>query len=377
MFRSKSSFTAFLFASTQDRGVPAIRPVAKSMEKFRDDAHRDGSSARFIQRRWCSIRRLYLATLLLASSLPFGVVVHADDTASSLLHDTTLSALPLDLSVRHEIEQSLQGHDFARAEERLLTAAAKHPDVPLLYSYLGRVFFVDHKYLNTAIAMKKAEALQPLDEGDRFTLAMAYVILGRPDWARPELEKLAQIHPQNPLYLYWQGRLDYDGQDLLGAVNKFQKVIALDADFMKAYDNLGLCFEGLGKYDEALLQYRHAVQLNREHNPKSAWPSLDLGALLVKLDRLDEAQPFLRESLRFDPDFAQAHYQLGVLLEKHNETSLAVTELNRAAALDRSDPQPHYVLARVYRRAGNQEQAKQELQIFHNLNKKASPARLE
>jgi tetratricopeptide (TPR) repeat protein len=303
--------------------------------------------------------------------------LHADDTASALLRDARLSALPLDLSARHEIEESLQANDLARAEGLLLTAASKHPEAPLLYCYLSRVFFADHKYLNTAIALKKAEALQPLEERDMFTLAMAYVTLRRPDWARPELEKLAQINPQNPLYLYWQGRLDYDGQDLLAAVDKFQKVIVLDAAFMKAYDNLGLCLEGLGKYDEALPQYRHAVQLNREHNLKSAWPSLDLGALLVKLDRLDEAQAFLRESLHFDPDFAQAHYQLGVLLEKHNETSLAVMELNRAAALDQSDPQPHYVLARVYRRTGNQEQSRQELQTFETLHKKASPASLE
>ena len=68
----------------------------------------------------------------------------------------------------------------------LLSAAGKHPDAPLLYSFLGRVFFLDHNYLNTVIAMKKAEALQPLEEKDRFTLAMAYVILHRPDWVRPD-----------------------------------------------------------------------------------------------------------------------------------------------------------------------------------------------
>ena len=169
-----------------------------------------------------------------------------------MLTDGTLNALPLEPGARHEIELSLKSHDYAGAEAALLRAANQHPNDPLLYSYLGRLFFIDHKYLNTAIAMKKAEALQPLNEKDRFTLAMAYVVIGHPDWARPELEKLAQVSPRNPLYLYWQGRLDYDGQDLLRPSIKFQKVIALDAGFMKAYDNLGLCFEGMGKYEEAI-----------------------------------------------------------------------------------------------------------------------------
>jgi tetratricopeptide (TPR) repeat protein len=76
--------------------------------------------------------------------------------------------------------------------------------------------------------------LQPLEERDRFTLAMAYISLERPAWARPELEKLAEVSPRNPLYPYWQGRLEYDGQNVPAAVAKFEKVIAVDPEFMKA-----------------------------------------------------------------------------------------------------------------------------------------------
>ena len=315
--------------------------------------------------------------LLALCLLPDSVPLHAEDASSALLTDVALNALPLEPPARHEIELSLRRHDYAGAEGTLLGAANQHPNEPQLYSYLGRLFFVDHKYLNTAIALKKAEALQPLDEKDRFTLAMSYVVIGHPDWARPELEKLVQISPRNPLYPYWQGRLNYDRQNLVAAIDRFQKVISLDADFMKAYDNLGLCFEGVGKYEEAIAQYRHAVELNREHNLNSAWPSLDLGALLIKLDRLDEAQPLLRESLRFNPNFAEAHLQLGVLMEKHNEVTQAVEELNRAAALDEVDPQAHYVLARVYKRAGNEEQSTRELEIFQSLKSKESQPRSE
>ena len=319
------------------------------------------------------IAMLLLTLFLLLVSIP----LHAADTSFASLTDVTLNTLPLEPAARHKIELSLKRHDYAGAEGTLLNAANEHPNQPLLYSYLGRLFFIDHKYLNTAIAMKKAEALQPLDEKDRFTLAMAYILIGHYDWARPELENLVRVSPRNPLYPYWQGRLNYDRQDLVAAIDQFQKAIALDPGFMKAYDNLGLCFEGTGKYEEAIEQYRHAVELNREHNLNSAWPSLDLGALLVKLDRLDEARPFLRESLKFDPNFSQAHFQLGVLMEKHNETTPAIEELNRAAVLDEADPQPHYVLARVYRRAGNEEQSRRELQTFQSIQSKVSSPRSE
>lgn len=67
---------------------------------------------------------------------------------------------------------------------------------------------------------------------------------------------------------------------------------------------------------------------------RSAWPSLNLGTLLVKVNRLQEAEPLVRESLQFDPNFAEAHYQLGVLLEKQDKPGRAVEELKQAAVLD-------------------------------------------
>jgi hypothetical protein len=53
------------------------------------------------------------------------------------------------------------------------------------------VFFLDGKYLNVAIALKKAEKVSPLDDQSRFQLAMSYVILNHAGWARPELREVA------------------------------------------------------------------------------------------------------------------------------------------------------------------------------------------
>lgn len=324
-----------------------------------------------IPSRTCAVLCLLLLT---AFCLTPTVAVQGQDSIPVLPLDGTLDALALDPSERQPIESALKSHDYPSAESALLQSATKHPEVPLIYNYLGRIFFVDGKYLNAAIALKKAEVKQPLSEKDRFTLAMAYVAVDHPDWARPELEKLTQVDPRNPLYPYWQGRLDYDKQSFSQAVTWFEKAIALDSDFMKAYDNLGLCLESLGKFDEAIQQYQHAIRLNREHNTHSAWPSLNLGTLLVKLNRLEEAEPLFKESVQYDPNFAQAHYQFGVLLGKQNKTAPAVEELQRAATLDPAYSQPHYALARVYRQAGEIEQAKRELEIFARLKDKAAPA---
>ena len=212
------------------------------------------------------------------------------------------------------------------------------------------------------MALKKAEKLAPLDERSRFTLAMSYVAMGQRSWARPELAKLAASAPRDPRYVYWTARLDYDDGRYADAARGFERAIELDGTFMKAHDNLGLCYDALGRFDEALASYGEAVRLNRSQASPSPWPPLNMGLLFYRLDRRDEAEPLLRESMRLDPRFPQAHYQLGVLLERKGSEEEAARELLEAARLDPAYPEPQYALARIYRRRGELEKADRALE---------------
>jgi tetratricopeptide (TPR) repeat protein len=285
-----------------------------------------------------------------------------------------LDAAGLAVNRRALIAQALAGGAYEQAQVMLVEEAARNPRSPELLRLLGGVFFVRREFLGSAIAFKKAEALAPLDERSRFTLAMSYVVLGRRDWARPELKKLSQSAPRNPLYLYWTARLDYDDGKYAVAADGLRQAIALDPRFVKAHDNLGLCYDALGRYDEAIRSYQEAVRLNREVAARSPWPPLNLGLLLSRLDRLDEAEPLFRESVRVDPRFPQGHYQLGTALEKKGRAEEAVKELEEAARLDASYAEPQYALARLYRRSGNPEKADRALQRFLALKKEKGQA---
>ncbi len=211
-----------------------------------------------------------------------------------------------------DIERALQSRDWPRAEEALAAAIEHTPKAVDLLKLLGRVFLIDRKPLNAAVALKKAEAIEPLDPGSRFTLALAYISLKRGDWARPELERLAAGDPGNTTYQYWLGRLDYDAGQYAAAIQRYERVIAKDPSFVRAYDNLGLSYEALNQTDQAVTQYRKAVELNRRAKAPDGWPALNLGKLLRTRGDVDEAETLFRESLRYNPGFAQAHYQLGV-----------------------------------------------------------------
>lgn len=270
---------------------------------------------------------------------------------------------------RARIAEALRTGAYDRAEALLLEAAEAQPRSAEVLRQLGGVFLARGRPLNAAVALKKAEALEPLDESSRFTLVMSYVALGRRGWARPELARLVEAAPANPLYPYWVARLDYDDGQYATAVTGLRRALELDPGFMRAHDNLGLCYEALGRFDEAVRSWEEAIRLNDGQKTKSPWPSLNLGLMLTRLDRLDEAEARFREALRCDSRFAQAHYQLGITLEKKGRAGEAVVELEEAARLDPVYAEPQYALARLYRRAGEAQKADQALRRFQEIKK--------
>lgn len=283
--------------------------------------------------------------------------------------EATEPASEIDRERRLRIAEALRAGAYDRAEALLLEIVEAEPRSPEALRLLGGVFFVQGRHLNAAIAFKKAEAIAPLDERSRFTLAMSYVTLGRRDWARPELEKLAEAHPRNALYPYWTARLDYDDGHYATAIDGLNRAVGLDPTLMRAHDNLGLCYDRLGRFDEAVGSFEEANRLNRGTPTPSAWPPLNYGVLLVGLGRYDEAEPLLRESLKANPRFPQAHYRLGVVLEKKGRAAEAVLELEEASRLDPDFAEPQYALSRLHRRQGDREKADRALERFREIKK--------
>ena len=300
-------------------------------------------------------------------TLPLG-----DSAAPNL--SSEIGGLELEPARRLDLENAVEVRDYKRAEAILVEEAKREPQSPRTAKALalaGGIFFLDGQYLNSAIAWKKADAITPLDDRSRFTLAMAYIKLNRRDWARPELEKLAAAQPQNTLYAYWLARLDYDGQNYTAAIARLNSVVARDPQTMRGYDLLGLCYDYLGQFDKAIESYDRAVALNRLQSRPSPWPHVDLAVSLVSTNRLSEADTHLRQALTYDARLPQAHYQLGRVLEMRGDLPGAIAELNQAATFEPAYPEPHLLLGRIYHRLNQQEKAKAEVALFQRLKSAA------
>jgi Flp pilus assembly protein TadD len=198
---------------------------------------------------------------------------------------------------------------------------------------------------------------------------MAYIRLQRQTWAAPELERLTKEHPNNALYWYWLGRVDYDANKYDQAVLKFNQAIALDPTMMRAYDNLGLCYDHLSNTEAARNSFRRAIELNRKQARPSPWPLVNLAVLLVSQNEMEEAEKLLREALQYDAKMASAYYNLGQILEKQGKATEAIMALHQAIEIDPNYPEPHYSLSRIYQKQGEKEKAQQALANFQRLKK--------
>jgi tetratricopeptide (TPR) repeat protein len=268
-----------------------------------------------------------------------------------------------------EVQKALASKNYERAEQLLADAIARQPASQSLLTQIAGVFMLDRKPLNAAIALKKAEALGPLNHPTRLQLALAYIAMRRGDWARPELERVATDDPANVVPLYWLARLDYDAGQYASAVDRLQRVVAREPALVRGHDNLALCYEALNQPEEAIRHYREAIRLNRAATKAaSPWPLLNLGILLRTRSELDEADGLFREALAIDRRFAPGHYQLGVVLEERGRLDDAVGSLRQAISLDPSYAEAYYALSRIYRRRGETAEADTAMNEFKRLH---------
>lgn len=88
--------------------------------------------------------------------------------------------------------------------------------------------------------------------------------------------------------------------DFAGAVSAFEQLLKQGADSAQLRNNLGIAYFQLGRYDDALKQFRHVLAGNPDFVPADLFS----GLALLKLQRPKEAAVLLRKAEAAQPDNA-------------------------------------------------------------------------
>ncbi len=203
-------------------------------------------------------------------------------------------------------------------------------------------------------------------------VALDYVVLGDYVDADKWLTHSLQTNPRDPDAWYWLGRTKYNENRFDEAAQSFAQFLKFDPKNVKAEDNLGLAYAGLGQTDKAMAAYQNAIAWQSEAAAKEPGPYLDLGALLLEQNRPQEAVPYLLQAVAISPKESRHHEELGQAYFRLDLLQKAQTELETAVSLSPQNSRLHYLLGRVYRKEGLLAKADAEFNRSESL--KAAPA---
>ena len=163
----------------------------------------------------------------------------------------------------------------------------------------------------SAAVISEAERIRQANLGDMVTAAhlrMVTALKSQGDFASIR-NVLAEALKHNALNIEAQ-RLMGDVQMQLGrsadAIGYYTEALRIDENDPLSHRGLAIALHVGGRTQEAILHYRAA--LSRRPSDFELWNGL--GGALAQIGELDEAAKMLQESLRLNPDFAQARANL-------------------------------------------------------------------
>ena len=154
------------------------------------------------------------------------------------------------------------------------------------------------------------------------------------------------------------------GGDTARAADAYRKALELNPDNAEAHSNLGLILLRQHRRDEALAHFLKAL----EHRPDDARCHRNVGDVLVRQGKRQEAMARYREALRIDPAYTEVRINLGLLLLMTHRHDEARAEFAEAVRHEPDSPHTHYHLARALKRQERLREAVPEYQRVLELD---------
>jgi tetratricopeptide (TPR) repeat protein len=127
---------------------------------------------------------------------------------------------------------------------------------------------------------------------------------------------------------------DADPAQWEDAVGAYRRVVAIDPTYAAAWNNLGLLLHRMGRLDEAGKSYESAV----DQDPTCCEAVYNLGSLAEDRGDLEEAVRCYRRALDLSPDYADAHFNLAGALARAGRADEAIAHWQRYLELDSGSP---------------------------------------
>lgn len=306
---------------------------------------------------------LVLAAWLMAATAIFGQSPSREGDATALLSPPE--------KLLAQAQALLQHEKLADALPLIQQYLKERPDSPDGHTALGFVFFKQSKAAESLHEYAEAAKYRNLTAFELKIVGLNYAMLEDYPNADRGLTRSFEMNPQDLQACNSLGEIKFLREEYEEAIRVFGRCLKLDPKNVFAENGLGSTYERMNQLDEAVVAYRDAVVWQSTNVIQDPTPVLNLGRLLLKLDKIEEALTYLTRAVELGPENSKTHEQLGKAHSYVGELEAAQKELEKATRLNPTDAHLHYVLAQVYRRAGMPDKAKHEFEQYQVLKKQS------
>jgi tetratricopeptide (TPR) repeat protein len=316
--------------------------------------------------------RQLVGTLIVSLLLPIGEVGLTQTSPNNQQQLSSNPPIQLEAGPLAEAGSLLRQGRSSDAEKSVRRYLSEHQDSAAAHYLLGQILFVEHRTRESLAEYTEAAKHHEPSAFDLKVVALDYVLLS--DYADADrwLTQSLERNRQDSEAWYYLGRTKYNENRFQEAIHAFEECLKLDPKNIKAEDNLGLSYQGLGQTQDAASAFRQAIAWQDPVLIKNPQPYVDLGSLLLEQNRTEEGIPYLLQAIGIAPNESRAHEQLGKAYLHQDELQKAQLELEKAVDLSPRNAALHFELGQVYRKEGLTEKAKAEFNRYSSLTETSS-----
>ncbi len=276
---------------------------------------------------------------------------------SALRLAPNLTPIWLNLGIAH-----YRAGQFEKAADVLNRVLDKTPGALQARQLLGLALVELGRDAEAVTHLEQTLAAAPGDSAVLYSLGIAYMRLGRPG-LRAMVDRLADAPGGLPAAHLLQGQFLLSREEYAQALNELNAAATLNTELPRLQYSLGLVYLKLGNHKQAIAAFEN--QLRRTQQDFSTLYYL---AYLNEAEgNLSLARQQLDAALKLEPQSTEANALLGKILSKQGKNAEALGPLEKAVAQDPKDPVKRYMLARLYRQLGRNEDAAREFAEVQRL----------
>lgn len=237
--------------------------------------------------------------------------------------------------------------------------------------HLGVDLLHSDQCMRAIAVLQRAGEMEPQCEATYCYRIAAHARLGQHDQAELMFYLARQVVDECPrCYDHLAESLAQRGQ-LERAIWCWQQTLRLQRTAMEIHRKLAAAHWQLGRHERARRELLAYLRF-RPHNVETL---MQLGRLLVEMERFADASERFRQVLAIEPGCAEAHHRLGELAVKIGHLDAAVDRLRRAEQLQPNRPGLNRLLAEIARQRGSIERCR-ALLLQESACRQDDPAQL-